>query len=70
VDLLRAFVSKVRRSPARYGGVDSDPEVVYERMPSVHFAIDGAFVCLHRLLCCGVIDWLLLLQFIRRLMHG
>jgi hypothetical protein len=42
VDLLRAFVSKVRRSPARYAGVDSDPEVVYERMPSVHFAIDGA----------------------------
>jgi hypothetical protein len=41
VDLLRAFVSKVRRSPARYAGVDSDPEVVYERMPSVHFAIDG-----------------------------
>ena len=43
VDLIRAFVSKVRRSSARYTGVDSDPEVCYERMPNVHFAIDGEF---------------------------
>jgi hypothetical protein len=41
VDLLRAFVSRARRSAQRYAGVDSDPEVVYERMPGVHFAIDG-----------------------------
>jgi hypothetical protein len=42
VDLLRAFVSMVRRNPARYArGLDADPEVTYERMPSVHFAIDG-----------------------------
>ena len=40
--MLRAFVSKVRRSEVRYaGGVDADPEVLYERMPTVHFAIDG-----------------------------
>jgi len=43
VDLLKAFVSKARRSSARYCGVDSDPEVVYERMPNVHFAIDGVY---------------------------
>lgn len=41
MDLLKAFVRQVRRSPLRYVGQDSDPEVVYERMPNVHFAIDG-----------------------------
>lgn len=41
MDLLKAFVATVRRSPARYCGVDADPEVVYERMPNIHFAIDG-----------------------------
>lgn len=41
MDLLKAFVATVRRSAARYSGVDADPEVVYERMPHVHFAIDG-----------------------------
>ncbi len=41
VDLLKAFVATVRRSPARYSGVDADPEVTYERMPHIHFAIDG-----------------------------
>eukprot|EP01032_Pedospumella_encystans_P023407 gene23407-26498_t len=43
VDLLKAFVATVRRSPARYSGVDADPEVTYERMPHIHFAIDGVF---------------------------
>ena len=43
VDLLRAFVSKVRRSPMRYMDVDSDPDVTYERMPLVHFPIDGVY---------------------------
>ena len=43
VDLLKAFVSKVRRTPQRYVQVDSDPEVVYERMPEVHFPIDGVY---------------------------
>lgn len=41
VDLLRAFVATVRRSAVRYAGQDSDPEVTYERMPNIHFAIDG-----------------------------
>lgn len=41
VDLLRSFVAKVRRSIQRYAGIDNDPEVCYERMPSVHFPIDG-----------------------------
>ncbi len=43
VDLLRAFVAQIRRNPARFNGVDSDPEVTYERMPTVHFPIDGIY---------------------------
>jgi len=47
VDLLKSFVSRIRRSPLRYasptGSLDSDPEVVYERMPGVHFPIDGVY---------------------------
>ena len=43
VDLLKAFVATVRRSAARYSGLDADPEVTYERMPNVHFAIDGEY---------------------------
>eukprot|EP01038_Epipyxis_sp_PR26KG_P008956 gene8956-12077_t len=43
VDLLRSFVAKVRRSSARYAGLDSDPEVTYERMPTIHFPIDGVY---------------------------
>ncbi len=43
VDLLRAFVAKIRRNPARFTGVDSDPECTYERMPTVHFPIDGIY---------------------------
>lgn len=43
VDLLRAFVSKVRRAAQRYTEVDADPEVIYERMPTVHFPIDGVY---------------------------
>lgn len=43
VDLLRAFVTKVRRSPLRYSGLDRDPEVCYERMPTIHFPIDGVY---------------------------
>jgi hypothetical protein len=41
VDLVKAFVRQVRRSGQRYAGQDADPDVVYERMPHVHFAIDG-----------------------------
>lgn len=43
VDLLRAFVARVRRSPLRYAGLDADPEVLYERMPNIHFPIDGVY---------------------------
>jgi GTPase len=44
VELLRAFVSKVRRSSARYGEDDeTDPEVTYGRMPTVHVPIDGVY---------------------------
>ena len=43
VDLLRAFVAKVRRSPLRYAGADADADVCYERMPTVHFPIDGVY---------------------------
>jgi GTPase len=43
VDLLRAFVSLVRRAPVRYLELDSDPEVTYERMPTVHCPIDGVY---------------------------
>jgi hypothetical protein len=38
---VKAFVRQVRRSGQRYAGQDADPDVVYERMPHVHFAIDG-----------------------------
>ena len=51
MDLLKAFVATVRRSPARYCGVDADPEVVYERMPNIHFAIDGEPYCLETFFC-------------------
>jgi GTPase len=27
----------------RYAGIDSDPDVCYERMPSIHFPIDGVY---------------------------
>lgn len=43
VDLLRLFISQLRRSPSRYMEIDCDPEVVYERMPTVHFPIDGVY---------------------------
>jgi GTPase len=43
VDLLRAFVARVQRSCARYAGIDNDPEVMYERMPGIHFPIDGVY---------------------------
>mmetsp|Transcript_16674 Transcript_16674/g.15038 ORF Transcript_16674/g.15038 Transcript_16674/m.15038 type:complete len:521 (+) Transcript_16674:148-1710(+) len=43
VDLLRAFVAKIKRSCARYAGLDNDPEVTYERMPTIHFPIDGVY---------------------------
>jgi GTPase len=43
VDLLRMFVAKVRRAASRYAELDSDPEVTYERMPTVHFPIDGVY---------------------------
>ena len=43
VDLLRAMLARIKRSGARYAGVDADPEVCYERMPSIHFPIDGEF---------------------------
>jgi hypothetical protein len=40
---VKAFVRQVRRSGQRYAGQDADPDVVYERMPHVHFAIDGTY---------------------------
>jgi GTPase len=43
IELLRSFVSKVRRTLQRYLQMDSDPEVHYERMPTVHFPIDGVY---------------------------
>jgi hypothetical protein len=43
VDLVKAFVRQVRRSGQRYAGQDADPDVVYERMPHVHFAIDCTY---------------------------
>ena len=39
--LLSLFVAKIRRSPLRYAGLDTDPDVTYERMPNIHFPIDG-----------------------------
>jgi GTPase len=48
VDLLRAFVSQLKRSSMRYATEDGnqsrrDPEVIYERMPNIHFPIDGVY---------------------------
>lgn len=43
VDLLRSFLCKLRRSPSRYMDGDNDPEVCYDRMPTVHFPIDGVY---------------------------
>jgi GTPase len=43
VDLLKAFICKLRRTPQRYMELDNDPEVIYERMPTVHFPIDGVY---------------------------
>lgn len=43
VDLLRSFISRIRRSHIRYSGVDSDPDVVYGDMPEVLFPIDGVY---------------------------
>lgn len=39
VDLVRLFLSRVRRLPVRYMEVDHDPEVLYDRMPNVYFPI-------------------------------
>lgn len=36
-------MARVRRSCARYAGIDNDPEVSYERMPTIHFPIDGVY---------------------------
>ncbi len=43
VDILRSFVSKLRRSALRYAHIDADPEVSYDRMPSIHFPIDSVY---------------------------
>ena len=43
IDLLKSFVSRVRRSPENYLRCDSDPEVQYDNMPIVHFPIDGVY---------------------------
>ena len=43
VDLLKSFVSKMRRSPAHYFENDIDPEVTYDNMPKIHFPIDGVY---------------------------
>lgn len=43
VDLLKSFVNKVRRSESRYNGLENDPEVSYDRMPIIHFPIDGVY---------------------------
>lgn len=49
VDLLRAFVARVKRSCARYAGIDNDPEVLYERMPTIHFPIDGKSLIIEKI---------------------
>lgn len=36
-------MAQVRRSSARYAGIDNDPDVFYERMPTVFFPIDGVY---------------------------
>ena len=43
VDLIRAFLAKLKRSAVRYMEADQDPEVTYERMPTIHFPIDGVY---------------------------
>lgn len=45
VDLLRAFLGRLRRSPKRFSPWEnSDPEVVYDsEMPSTYMAIDGVY---------------------------
>jgi GTPase len=43
VDLLKAFICKLRRTPQRYMELDNDPEVIYERMPTIHFPIDSVY---------------------------
>lgn len=43
VELLRSFLSKIRRSPMRYRELDSDPDVVYDNMPMIHFPIDSVY---------------------------
>eukprot|EP01042_Synura_sphagnicola_P001107 gene1107-1247_t len=43
VDLLRSFLAKLKRSAARYLEKESDPEVTYDRMPAIHFPIDGVY---------------------------
>ena len=43
VDILKSFVSKLRRSALRYAHIDADPEVSYDRMPSIHFPIDSVY---------------------------
>ena len=43
MDILKSFVSKLRRSALRYAHIDADPEVSYDRMPSIHFPIDSVY---------------------------
>jgi GTPase len=43
VDLLRAFLGTVQRSPMRYKEIDSDPDVSYTNMPLVHFPVDSVY---------------------------
>lgn len=43
VELLRSFLSKIRRSPMRYRELDADPDVKYYNMPRVHFPIDSVY---------------------------
>ena len=33
----------MRRSALRYAHIDADPEVSYDRMPSIHFPIDSVY---------------------------